>query len=218
MDIYDKFLSVTLSIMWGSIILNFALFLKEKGYGIMEITALVTVAGALIGLLATLITLLVKVRRDSKTLDEIKTNTSGSLLSLEKNKINSQRTFENTKNSQQTFVNTEEIKKAVIGDVKPAMLKLDQLDFVADEIRFQKRIKESISSELQNADSVIQQINLLYEKNSALLALAEKYSNECLALVSEKIKLKDEIEKLQAENKRLRSQIEHEHSAPEIDF
>ena len=202
---------VGITVATASVLSCFVLIFLKMGFKIMEITVVGTIIVSVLSLLATIITLLVKVRSDSKSLNEIKDNTRNSPL-----------VFDNVKNSPKTYENTEKIKDVLNEKIKPDLNKVieksDLIDFLADEIRYQKRIKESISPELQNPDNVIQQINLLYEKNAALQELAEKNSTRCLALISEKIKLKNEIEKLQAENRNLRKQLDSDYSEPDIDI
>lgn len=211
MKICDKIMLVGITVATVSVLSCSVLIFLKMGFKIMEITVAGTIIVAVLSLLATIITLLVKVRVDSKSLTEIKDNTRNSPL-----------VFDNVKNSPKTYENTEKIKDVLNEKIKPDLNKVieksDLIDFLADEIRYQKRIKDSISPELQQPDNLIQQINALCEKNVTLQKSVEKYSAECLKLTSEKLTLISKIEKLQTENKNLREQIESEYSESEIEY
>ena len=155
-----------------STVLGLSLLYSKDDHN-MQIAEWIAIGVALIGVVGTLIGAFMQLKRDGKTIDKI---------------------AEHTSHSSYIEENTKECKKELIEQVRPCLDKIvsrnEDIQFVAEELRYQKRIKDSFSGGVADRDVVLQNIQSLYEHNAILneALKSERQKNAILSIENQKLK------------------------------
>ena len=94
--------------------------------------------------------------------------------------------------------NTKKSKEILIESLKPNIEylknKSDMIDYIAKEVEYQQRVKNSVSGSISgNKDILLQGINSLYESNASLNQSLAEARAKCSVLEIENANLKSQI-------------------------
>lgn len=143
----------------------------------MENSWWISIVVALIGVVGTLISVFLQLRRDGKSIDRIDSRS-----------VHIPNIDDNTKKSKDILV--ESLKP----NIEYLKNKSDKIDYIAKEVEYQQRVKNSISGNISgNKDILLQGINLLYESNASLNQSLAEARAKCSMLEMENANLKNEI-------------------------
>lgn len=158
------------------------------------ITAAVAIVVALIGVASGVWIQIIQFKKDSNTIGSVKADTS-----------------EIKPKTTEIREDVKEIRSDVIRTVVPGMKTVEQsvqsINSLMDELKYQKRIKEEVSSNIGSKDYLLNGIETVYEVNAGLM-------NQVKELQKENYLCKQQIVTLTKENEILREKTRQQQKSP----
>lgn len=184
-----------ITVIIGTLVSLSILYFSNSESGIdMEIGSVIAISVAIIGAASGIWMQVIQFKKDSRKLGEVKEDTG--VMKPQVDNINE---------------NMKEVKNDIIRTVLPEMKKVSEtgaasesgIQKLVEELNFQNRVKNEISTALHNRDYFLSGIDKLYEENGKLSVRVRDLEKETQVQQYQIVKLKEENEKLSQRIKEL---------------